>query len=42
VGAEFFRLHGVRLFAGASVIIPFENLERTDTASFGAFIRVGF
>jgi hypothetical protein len=42
VGAEFFRLHGVRLFAGVSVIIPFENLERTDTASFGAFVRVGF
>ncbi len=42
VGAEFFRLHGTRLFVGASVIIPFENLEVTDTASFGAFIRVGF
>jgi len=42
VGAEFFRLHGVRLFAGASVIIPFQNLALTDTASFGAFVRVGF
>jgi len=41
-GAEFFRLHGVRLFAGASVIIPFKNLARTDTASVGAFVRVGF
>lgn len=42
VGAEFFRLHGVRLFAGASVIIPFKNLAWTDTASVGAFVRVGF
>jgi hypothetical protein len=42
VGAEFFRLHGARLFAGASVVIPFENLARTDTASVGAFVRVGF
>lgn len=42
VGAEFFRLHGVRLFAGASAVIPFENLAFTDTASFGAFVRVGF
>ncbi len=42
VGAEFFRLHGVRLFVGASVVIPFENLHHTDTASFGAFVRVGF
>jgi hypothetical protein len=42
VGAEFFRLHGVRLFAGVSAIIPFEKLARTDTASFGAFVRVGF
>lgn len=42
VGAEFFRLHGARLFVGASAIIPFENLALTDTASFGAFIRVGF
>jgi len=42
VGAEFFRLHGARLFAGVSAIIPFENLARTDTASFGAFVRVGF
>ena len=42
VGAEFFRLHGVRLLAGASVVIPFEDLRATDTASFGAFVRVGF
>jgi hypothetical protein len=41
-GAEFFRLHGVRLLAGASVIIPFEDLAFTDTASVGAFVRVGF
>jgi hypothetical protein len=41
-GAEFFRLHGARLFVGASVVIPFENLPATDTASFGAFVRVGF
>jgi len=41
-GAEFFRLHGVRLFVGASAIIPFESLPHTDTASFGAFVRVGF
>ncbi len=25
LGAEFFRLHGVRLFAGGSVVIPFEK-----------------
>ena len=36
VGAEFFRLHGARLFVGASAVIPFENLAFTDTASFGA------
>ena len=42
VGAEFFRLHGARLFAGASVVVPFENLGLTDSASVGAFIRVGF
>jgi hypothetical protein len=42
VGAEFFRLHGARLFVGASAVIPFENLAFTDTASFGAFVRVGF
>lgn len=42
VGAEFFRLHRVRLFAGASAIIPFEDLPGTDTASLGAFVRVGF
>jgi hypothetical protein len=42
VGAEFFRLHGVRLFVGASAVIPFEDLRFTDTASFGAFVRVGF
>jgi hypothetical protein len=42
VGAEFFRLHGVRLFAGASVIVPFEDLAFTDSASVGAFVRVGF
>jgi hypothetical protein len=41
-GAEFFRLHGVRLLAGASVIVPFENLASTDAASVGAFLRVGF
>jgi hypothetical protein len=42
VGAEFFRLHGARLFVGASAVIPFENLPSTDTASVGAFVRVGF
>jgi hypothetical protein len=41
-GVEFFRLHGVRLFTGVSTVIPFESLPRTDTASFGAFVRVGF
>ena len=41
-GAEFFRLHGVRLFTGVSAVIPLESLPRTDTASFGAFVRVGF
>lgn len=42
VGAEFFRLHGVRLFTGVSAIVPFESLPLTDGASFGAFVRVGF
>jgi hypothetical protein len=42
VGAEFFRLHGARLFVGASAVVPFENLAFTDSASFGAFVRVGF
>jgi hypothetical protein len=42
VGAEFFRLHGARLFAGVSAIVPFESLPRTDGASLGAFVRVGF
>jgi hypothetical protein len=42
VGAEFFRLHGARLFCGASAIIPFQSLTRTDAASFGVFVRVGF
>jgi hypothetical protein len=42
VGAEFFRLHGARLFAGVSAIVPFESLPRTDSASVGVFVRVGF
>jgi len=42
VGAEFFRLHGVRLFSGVSAIVPFQSLPLTDSASFGAFVRVGF
>jgi hypothetical protein len=42
LGAEFFRLHGVRLFAGVSAVLPFESLPGTDDASFGAFVRVGF
>jgi len=42
VGAEFFRLHGARLFVGANAIVPFEDLAFTDTVSIGAFVRVGF
>ena len=42
VGAEFFRLHGARLFVGASAVVPFEDLAFTDGVSFGAFVRVGF
>ena len=42
VGAEFFRLHGVRLFTGVSAIVPFQSLPATDSASFGVFVRVGF
>ena len=42
VGAEFFRLHGVRLIAGANAIIPFEDLRGTDDVSFGLHLRVGF
>jgi len=41
-GAEFFRLHGVRLLAGANAIIPLKSLPQTDTVSFGLFVRVGF
>ena len=42
VGAEFFRLHGVRLFAGVNAIIPFESLRHTDDVSVGVHLRVGF
>ena len=35
-------LNTVNIPAGASVVIPFEDLAFTDTASFGAFVRVGF
>jgi len=42
VGAEFFRLHGVRLLAGVSAIVPFEQLRGTDDVSLGFNLRVGF
>jgi len=42
VGAEFFRLHGARLFAGVNAIIPFKSLRHTDDVSVGVHLRVGF
>ncbi len=41
VGVEFFRLHGVRLMAGVSAIVPFES-GGTDRVSWGLNLRCGF
>jgi len=41
-GVEFFRLHRVRLMAGASAIIPFETLRGVDDVSWGLHLRCGF
>ena len=42
VGVEFFRLHGVRLMAGVSAIIPFESRPGEDRVSWGLSLRCGF
>lgn len=42
VGAEFFRLHRVRLMAGLSAIIPFESRPGVDRVSWGLSLRCGF
>ena len=42
VGAEFFRLHRVRLMAGVSAIIPFESQQGVDRVSWGLSLRCGF
>ncbi len=41
-GAEFFRLHRVRLIAGVSAIIPFESVSGVDDVSWGLHLRCGF
>lgn len=41
-GAEFFRLHGVRLMAGVDAVIPFESLYETDTFNPGVYLRLCF
>ena len=41
-GVEFFRLHRVRLMAGVSAIIPFENVTGADDVSWGLHLRCGF
>ena len=42
VGVEAFRLHKVRLMAGVSAIIPFENVTGADDVSWGLHLRCGF
>jgi hypothetical protein len=42
VGVELFRLHGVRLMAGVSAIVPFESRPGTDRVSWGLNLRCGF
>jgi hypothetical protein len=42
VGVELFRLHGVRLMAGVSAIVPFESRPGTDGVSWGLNLRCGF
>jgi hypothetical protein len=41
-GVEFFRLHKVRLMAGVSAIIPFENVHGADSVSWSLQLRCGF
>jgi hypothetical protein len=42
VGVEAFRLHKVRLMAGASALIPFETQPGQDRVSWGLNLRCGF
>jgi hypothetical protein len=42
VGVEFFRLHGVRLMAGVSAIVPFESSPGHDRVSWALSLRCGF
>lgn len=42
VGAEFLRLHRVRLMAGVSAIIPFASQPGGDRVSWGLSLRCGF
>ena len=42
VGLELLRLHGVRLMAGVSAIVPFESHPGTDRVSWGLNLRCGF
>jgi hypothetical protein len=41
-GLELFRLHGVRLMAGVSAIVPFESHPGTGGVSWGLNLRCGF
>jgi hypothetical protein len=42
VGVEFFRLHGVRLMAGVSAIVPFDSGAGAHGVSWGLNLRCGF
>jgi hypothetical protein len=42
VGAEFFRLHGVRLMAGMGAIVPFESRPFDDQVTWTVSLRCGF
>lgn len=41
-GVEFFRLHGVRLMAGVSAIVPFDSGPGTPGVGWGLNLRCGF
>jgi hypothetical protein len=41
LGAEFFRLRGVRLLVGASAVIPFESMPGTDDFNAQLWVRLG-
>jgi hypothetical protein len=42
LGVEFLRLHGVRLMAGLSAVIPFESGPGADGVRWGLSLRCGF